>query len=52
MAPKKLAAKPVSFRLSEDARKHLAQLAQSQGISMTAVLELLIRKEATEKNKP
>lgn len=35
-----------SFRLSDDARLMLADLAEHYGVSMTAVLELLIRDKA------
>lgn len=37
-----------SFRLTEEARRLLAVLSERKGISMTAVLETLIRKEAKE----
>lgn len=35
-----------SFRLSQEGKGLLAKIAKSKGITMTAVLELLIRKEA------
>ncbi len=37
-----------SFRLTEEARRLLAALGEKKGVSMTAVLEILIRKEAKE----
>lgn len=37
------------FRLSDEAKRLLTQLAQQQGISQSAVLELLIREEAKRK---
>lgn len=40
--------KPTSVRISEEAKRLLAALAQHQGITQAAVLELLIRKEAKE----
>ena len=45
---KKADLKTMSFRLTPEARRLLAGLAQKKGISMTAVLEILIRKEAKE----
>jgi len=38
--------KPTTFRLSEEARRILAELAEIKGVSMTAVLETLLRDEA------
>ena len=40
--------KPTSFRLSEQARRLLAQLADQYGISQTAMLEILIREKAKQ----
>ncbi len=40
--------KMTSFRLTEEARRLLAALGEKKGVSMTAVLEILIRKEAKE----
>ena len=48
MPPRKPTSKGVSYRLTEDARRLLAELARTQGISMTAVLELVIRKESKD----
>ena len=45
---KKAELKTMSFRLTPEARRLLATLAEKKGISMTAVLEVLIRKEAKE----
>lgn len=42
-------AKSTTFRLSAEARRLLAELSDMQGISKTAVIELLIRREAKEK---
>lgn len=44
--------KSVTFRLSAEARSILADLAESQGISKTAVIELLLRKEAKAAPNP
>ncbi len=41
-------AKTTSYRLTPEARRLLAALAEKKGISKTAVLEVLIRKEAKE----
>lgn len=38
-----------TIRLSPDGRRLLAELARRQGISRTAVLELLIRQEAEKR---
>jgi hypothetical protein len=38
-----------SFRLSEEARYLLAELAKLRGISLTAELEVIIREEAKRK---
>ncbi len=46
VVPRKPTAKPVSFRLTEEARVLLAQIAERQGISLTAALEVLIRQQA------
>lgn len=40
--------KPTTFRLTTEARRLLKWLAQKKGLSMTAVLETVIRKEAKE----
>ena len=40
--------KPTTFRLTTEARRLLRLLSQKKGISMTSVLEVLIRKEAKE----
>jgi hypothetical protein len=40
--------KTTTFRLTTDARHLLTLLSQKKGISRTAVLETLIRKEARE----
>lgn len=40
--------KSASFRLSEEARRLLSELARRQSVSKTAVLELLIRKAAKD----
>lgn len=37
---------PVTFRLSPEALGLLKEMAESQGISQTAILEVLIRREA------
>ena len=42
--------KTVAFRLTAEARRLLALLAQNRGISQTAVLEILIRDEADRRN--
>jgi predicted HicB family RNase H-like nuclease len=39
---------PMTFRFSEEAQRLLRELAAKQGISMTAVLEILLRKEGKE----
>jgi len=44
--PKKRDETPMTFRFSPEAKRLLREIAQKQGISMTAVLELLIRDEA------
>ena len=36
-----------AFRLTKEAKKHLKRLAKQRGISMTAVVETLIRDEAS-----
>lgn len=46
MVPRKPTAKAVTFRLTEEARALLAELARRQGIDRTAALELLIRQAA------
>ena len=38
--------KPTTFRLSVEARELLAALSRHKGISMTSVLEVLLREEA------
>lgn len=38
--------KPTTFRLSEEAREILRQLSARKAISMTSVLEVLLREEA------
>jgi hypothetical protein len=48
MDVKKADLKTMSFRLTPEARRLLAALAEKKGISMTAVLEVLIRQEAKE----
>jgi hypothetical protein len=40
---------PAAFHLSDEARQLLQALAKEQGISMTAMLEVLIRAEAERK---
>ena len=42
---------PTSFTLSDEARELLAELASKLGLSMSARLEILIRKEAAEVKK-
>jgi predicted DNA-binding protein len=42
--------KTTSYRLTPEARRLLAALAEKKGISKTAVLEILIRKEAKEES--
>lgn len=46
VVPRKPTAKPVSYRLTEEARTLLAEIAERQGISLTAALEVLIRQQA------
>ena len=46
VVPRKPTAKATSFRLTEEARILLAQIAERQGISLTAALEVLIRQQA------
>jgi uncharacterized protein (DUF1778 family) len=41
----------INFALTEEARNLLRQLADAQGISMTAMLEILIRKAEKERGK-
>jgi len=41
--------KPTSVRISEEAKRLLALLAQEQGITQAAVIELLIREGAKKK---
>lgn len=41
--------KHTSFALSGEALRLLGEIAKSQGISMTAVLEIIIREKAKEK---
>ena len=48
MDMKKADLKTMSFRLTPEARRLLAALAEKKGISKTAVLEILIRQEAKE----
>jgi hypothetical protein len=36
--------RPATFRLTEEARRVLTALAEKQGVSRTAILEILIRK--------
>ncbi len=38
--------KPTTFRLTVEARRLLKLLSQKKGISMTSVVEVMIRKEA------
>ncbi len=40
--------KATTFRLTPEARRLLAALAEHKGVSMTSVLEFMIRKEAKE----
>lgn len=40
--------KATTFRLTLDARRMLAALAEKKGLSMTGVLEVVIRKDAKE----
>lgn len=40
--------KPTTFRLTLEARRLLQLLATKKGLSMTGVLEVIIRKEAKE----
>lgn len=40
-----------SFRISQEARDLLREIARDHGVSMTAVLELLIRDKARKVNK-
>ncbi len=40
--------KPTTFRLTPEARRLLKLLSQKKGISMTSVIETMIRKEAKE----
>jgi predicted DNA-binding protein len=40
--------KTTSYRLTPEARRLLAALAERKGVNKTAVLEILIRKEAKE----
>lgn len=40
--------KPTTFRLTAEARRLLKLLSQKKGISMAAVMETVIRKEAKE----
>ena len=40
-----------NFKLTEEAKELLRRMAEEQGISMTAVLELLIRQAAKERGK-
>ena len=42
--------KPSTFRLTVDARRLLKLLSGKKGLSMTGVLEVLIRKEAKEED--
>ena len=42
--------KTTSYRLTPEARRLLAALAEKKGISKTAVLEILIRQEAKEED--
>lgn len=42
--------KPTTFRLTAEARRLLKLLSQKKGISMTSVLEVLIRKDAKDEH--
>jgi len=42
--------KPTTFRLTAEARRLLKLLSQKKGVSMTSVLEILIRKEAKDEH--
>jgi len=52
MPPAKPTSKSVSYRLTAEARRMLAVIAQRQGINMTAALEVLIRQEAERRGIP
>ena len=43
--------KAVTFRLTAECRRLLAELARAKGISQAAVLELLLREEARREAK-
>jgi hypothetical protein len=51
IVPRKPTAKAATFRLTEEARTLLADFARRHGISKTASLEILIRKEARQQAK-
>lgn len=42
--------KPTTFRLTAEARRLLKLLSQKKGLSMTSVLEVVIRKEAKDEH--
>ena len=48
MPPRKPTSKLTSFRLTAEARRLLGEIAEHQGLNMTAALEVLIRKEAKQ----
>lgn len=50
VVPRKPTSKAVTFRLTEEARRLLVEIAKQQGIDRTAALEILIRKEAKAQN--
>lgn len=46
MVPRKPTSKAVTFRLTEEARRLLAEIAQKQGVDKTSALEVIIREVA------
>ena len=48
MVPRKPTAKAMTVRLTEEARRLLAELAEKQGVDKTAMLEIIIRRVAKD----
>ena len=49
MVPRKPTSKATTFRLTEEARRLLAEIAERQGIDKTAALETIIREIAEKR---
>lgn len=49
VVPRKPTSKAVTFRLTEEARRLLAEIAKQQGIDRTSTLEVIIREVAAKR---